>query len=62
MRKVILLSPEESYFSEPHKNTPSKGKRTPVDMIPKMLEELEMNEGSDLMFTPKEKTPLDHQL
>lgn len=55
-KKRIVLSPERSSLSGFYKVTPSKqGKKTPVDMIPKMLEELELNEGSDLMFTPKRK-------
>lgn len=31
------------------------GKRTPVDMIPKMLEELEINSDLDLLETPVKK-------
>lgn len=54
----INLSPENSSLSvsEFFKKTPSKqGKKTPIDMIPKMLEELKMNEGSDFILTPQRK-------
>lgn len=56
-KQTIVLSPEPSCVTRMNKKeTPSKlGKKTPVDLIPKMLKELEMTEGRDLMFTPTRK-------
>ena len=48
---MVLKTPKKSTKT----NDSYLGKRTPIDMIPKMLEELKKNSDLDLMFTPERK-------